>query len=64
MCAFYLTHNLFRSTQAALWGVISKQPRASIKYAVFACVHATTHARTRAHTHAPRCLVQAALDSW
>lgn len=46
MCAFYLTHNLPHSTQAALWGVISKQyaqPRASIKYAVFARARTYTH---------------------
>lgn len=38
MCAFYLTHNLPHSTQAALWGAISEQraqPRAHKRRAVF-----------------------------
>lgn len=52
MCAFYLTRNLPHSTQAALWGVVSKQRArllASIKYTVLACVHAYTYLIT--HTH-------------
>lgn len=49
MCALYLAHNLPHSTQAALWGVISKTVRAApCKHKVHhvcPCTHTYTHAK-------------------